>query len=83
MFMYSRLNAFPILIGLVFLAIVCSPGRDFCVLGDLATLMGWKHYDLVKRLEAQRKAESQAFFEKKAQQQKAVAAAVAQVDASS
>jgi large subunit ribosomal protein L13Ae len=42
-----------------------KPGRDFTVVGDLAHSVGWKHRDLLKRLEAKRKSESTDFFEKK------------------
>ena len=42
-----------------------KPGRDFAVLGRLAAEVGWKHLDLIKRLEAKRKTESEAFYIKK------------------
>ncbi len=32
-----------------------KPGRPFCNLGKLAHEVGWKHYELIKRLEAARK----------------------------
>jgi large subunit ribosomal protein L13Ae len=44
-------------------------GRDYTVLGDLAHSVGWKHKELLVRLEAKRKVESKEFFEaKKAKQ---------------
>lgn len=42
-----------------------KPGRKFTVMGDLAHNVGWKHRDLLSRLEAKRKVESKEFFEKK------------------
>lgn len=42
-----------------------KPGRDYTVLGDLAHAVGWKHRDLLKRLEAKRKADAKDFYEKK------------------
>merc|ERR1712217_153376 len=41
------------------------PERRFCRLGDLSNEYGWKHNDLVKRLEDQRKVKSDAFHKKK------------------
>ena len=42
-----------------------KPGRDYTVIGDLAHAVGWKHRDLLKRLEAKRKADAKDFYEKK------------------
>jgi len=42
-----------------------KPNRDFTVIGDLADSVGWKHKDLLKRLEDKRKIESGVYFEKK------------------
>jgi len=42
-----------------------KPHRNFCVIGDLAHSVGWKHKELLKHLEATRKVESQEFYEKK------------------
>merc|ERR1719238_890039 len=42
-----------------------KPERRFCRLGDLAKEVGWKHNDLVNRLEAKRKVKSNAYFLKK------------------
>lgn len=42
-----------------------KPGRDFTVMGDLANSVGWKHRDLLKRLESKRKADGKDFYEKK------------------
>mmetsp|Transcript_3138 Transcript_3138/g.4419 ORF Transcript_3138/g.4419 Transcript_3138/m.4419 type:complete len:201 (+) Transcript_3138:114-716(+) len=54
-------------------------GRDFTVMGDLAHSVGWKHKDLLKKLEEKRKVQSEAFFQKKKAKdllkQKAIAAA--------
>ena len=41
------------------------PGRKFCVLKDLSHSVGWKHKDLIERLEAKRKIKSEAFYQKK------------------
>merc|ERR1712151_195604 len=50
--------------------------RRFCKLGDLSQQVGWKHQDLVERLEAQRKVKSAAFYKKKRSTAKARDAAV-------
>ena len=42
-----------------------KPGRDFAHLGKLAAEVGWKHLDLIKRLEAKRLTDSAAFYKKK------------------
>lgn len=42
-----------------------KPGRNYTVLGVLADSVGWKHKDLLVRLEAKRKAEAMDFYEKK------------------
>lgn len=42
-----------------------KPGRDFTVMGDLSHSVGWKHKDLLKRLESKRKADGKDFYEKK------------------
>merc|ERR1712194_166037 len=41
------------------------PERRFCRLGDLSTHVGWKHADLLTRLETQRKVKSNAYHTKK------------------
>merc|ERR1712187_734063 len=41
------------------------PERRYCKLGDLSHSYGWKHQDLVQRLEGQRKVKSLAFHKKK------------------
>merc|ERR1712032_668852 len=41
------------------------PERRFCKLGDLSKEVGWKHSDLLARLESQRKVKSSAFHAKK------------------
>jgi hypothetical protein len=38
-----------------------NPSRKFTRVGDLATLMGWSHNELIGRLEAKRKTKSAAF----------------------
>jgi large subunit ribosomal protein L13Ae len=40
-------------------------GRRFCKLGDLSHAVGWKHRELLTRLEAKRKADSKDSYEKK------------------
>lgn len=42
-----------------------KPGRDYTIIGDLAHAVGWKHRELLQRLESKRKADAQDFFEKK------------------
>ena len=42
-----------------------KPGRHYTVMGELADSVGWKHKDLLGRLEAKRKAEAKEFFEQK------------------
>jgi large subunit ribosomal protein L13Ae len=39
--------------------------RNFCVLGDLATGVGWKRDEIVKTLEEKRKVKSQKFYDNK------------------
>merc|ERR1719321_1730757 len=47
------------------------PERRFCKLGDLSSQVGWKHQDLIERLEKQRRVKSSAFFLKKKATKKA------------
>jgi len=42
-----------------------KPGRDYTVMGELAHSVGWKHKDLLERLESKRKADAKEFYEKK------------------
>jgi large subunit ribosomal protein L13Ae len=42
-----------------------KPGRDYTVIGVLADSVGWKHKDLLERLEGKRKAEGKEFYEQK------------------
>jgi large subunit ribosomal protein L13Ae len=49
-----------------------KPGRDFTVMGDLAHSVGWKHRELLTRLESKRKAESKEFHEAKKVKQAAL-----------
>merc|ERR1739844_703765 len=57
--------------------------RDYTVIGELADSVGWKHKDLLKKLEDQRKIKAQEFFEKKkadaALRQKAIEAATSEL----
>lgn len=41
------------------------PGRKSCRLGDLAASIGWKHNDLLARLEEKRKVKSAAYYQTK------------------
>merc|ERR1712217_229091 len=52
------------------------PERRYCKLGDLSQSYGWKHQDLLARLESQRKVKSAAFHKKKIAASKAKQAAV-------
>merc|ERR1719235_2588818 len=58
------------------------PERRFCKLGDLASEFGWKHKDLIKRLEDQRKVKSEAFHKKKTAAARARSEAVKKVKVS-
>ena len=42
-----------------------KPGRKYTKMGDLANNVGWKHQDLVNRLEDKRRAKADAYFQKK------------------
>lgn len=42
-----------------------KPGRDYTVIGVLADTIGWKHMDLLSRLESKRKADGKEFYQKK------------------
>jgi large subunit ribosomal protein L13Ae len=46
-------------------AVCLKSHRAYCVLGDMASRIGWKHAELVKRLEDRRRIRSAAFYEKK------------------
>merc|ERR1719510_1268363 len=48
-----------------------KPERRSCKLGDLSKEVGWKHKDLIERLEGQRKVKSGAYFLKKKASMKA------------
>lgn len=56
------------------------PGRKFCVLKDLSHSVGWKHKDLIDRLENKRKVKSEAFYQKKKAAANLRAKATAQTD---
>lgn len=51
-----------------------KPYRKKCVLGDLSVKFGWKHSDLVKKLEDKRRVRAGAFFVKKKAMTKAISA---------
>ncbi|EEY61519.1 60S ribosomal protein L13, putative [Phytophthora infestans T30-4] len=53
--------------------------RRYTVLGALASEVGWRHAELVKRLEAKRMLKSDAFYKKKVAQQKRLVEAEAKV----
>lgn len=61
-----------------------KPGRDYTVIGDLSSAVGWKHQALLQRLESKRKAEAKEFYEKKkekmALRRKAEAAAAGELE---
>merc|ERR1712226_906842 len=59
------------------------PERRFCKLGDLSKHVGWKHQDLVERLEGQRKVKAGAYFPKKKASSKARREAVKSATVSS
>lgn len=40
------------------------PGRKYCSIGRLASEVGWKYQDVVKKLEEKRKVRSKAYYEK-------------------
>mmetsp|Transcript_450 Transcript_450/g.922 ORF Transcript_450/g.922 Transcript_450/m.922 type:complete len:202 (-) Transcript_450:190-795(-) len=42
-----------------------KPGRQYTVIGVLADSVGWKHKELLTRLEAKRKADAKEFYEAK------------------
>lgn len=58
-----------------------KPGRDFTHLGTLCHEIGWKHFDLIKRLEAARKAKSASYYAAKKDTLKRIAKAKATVTA--
>merc|ERR1712232_1512782 len=58
------------------------PERRFCKLGDLSRDYGWKHQELVERLEGQRKVKSGAYFAKKKAAVKARTDAIAKAKVS-
>jgi large subunit ribosomal protein L13Ae len=42
-----------------------KPSRDYTIMGDLANSVGWKHRELLKRLEAKRKVDADEYYLKK------------------
>jgi len=57
-----------------------KPRRDFAHLGRLAAEVGWKHFDLIKRLEKTRLANSEAFYTKAKEAKRRLGAAQKKVD---
>ena len=53
--------------------------RKYTVLGEMASKVGWKHAELVDRLEEKRKIMSEAYYAEKKEKARQVAAAKAQV----
>lgn len=56
-----------------------TSGTQFCVLGDLAKTVGWKHHDLIKRLEEKRKTKAKVWYQNKVDADKAKEAALNKV----
>lgn len=54
-------------------------GNQFCLLGDLAGSVGWKHKDLVKRLEEKRKNKAKVWYQNKVDAGKAKETALGKV----
>ena len=54
-----------------------KPGRAYCRLGDLATLAGWKHDELIVKLENKRLTKANAYYNSKKEHNKLRAAAIA------
>jgi large subunit ribosomal protein L13Ae len=57
-----------------------KPGRKYTNIGVMASQVGWKNADLIKRLEAKRKVKSEAFYQKKKAGNKLKAQATAAAD---
>lgn len=56
--------------------------RKFTNLGKLASEVGWKHKELVARLEAKRKVKSEAYYQRSKDTKKLFAKATAEADLS-
>jgi len=56
-----------------------TSGTQYCVLGDLSKTIGWKHPDLIKRLEEKRKTKAKVWYQNKADAEKAKEAALNKV----
>lgn len=52
------------------------PGREYCVLGELAAQVGWKQQGLVQKLEDKRLENARAWFQKKLEQKSKTKAAL-------
>eukprot|EP00420_Gonyaulax_spinifera_P038188 CAMPEP_0197887124 /NCGR_PEP_ID=MMETSP1439-20131203/19186_1 /TAXON_ID=66791 /ORGANISM="Gonyaulax spinifera, Strain CCMP409" /LENGTH=206 /DNA_ID=CAMNT_0043506953 /DNA_START=82 /DNA_END=702 /DNA_ORIENTATION=+ len=59
-----------------------KPERRFCKLGDLSTEVGWKHQDLIGKLEERRKVRGEAYHKGKVAAQKDKAAKLKEVSLS-
>jgi len=53
------------------------PGRKYCRVGDLSAAFGWKHNELIGKLEAKRKTKSAAYYATKKSLLKVKSAAIA------
>jgi large subunit ribosomal protein L13Ae len=53
------------------------PGRKFCRLGDLSAAFGWKHAELISKLETKRKTKASAYHTTKTELAKVKAKTVA------
>jgi large subunit ribosomal protein L13Ae len=57
------------------------PNRRYCVVGDVATRVGWKHADLIVKMEGARRAKSAEYYTEKKAKVAAHAAAKASISA--
>ena len=56
-----------------------KPGREFCVLGELAAQMGWKQQALVQKLEEKRLEKAKTWFQTKLEQKNKTQEALAKL----
>ena len=56
-----------------------KPGREYCVLGELASQVGWKQQALVQKLEEKRLEKAKTWFQKKLEQKSQTQAALAKL----
>ena len=59
-----------------------KPSRKFTVLGELSSEVGWKHKELIARLESKRKVRSEAYYQRKKEGAKMLTQAKKEVDLS-